>query len=369
MSHKRVLIISKAFYPEITPRSFRATELAKEFSKQGHDVTVLIDDKGFDYSDFSAEHTVRIKHYGKLRCKPLKASRIRIIGDLKRKFGRLLFMLFDYPNIEISWRLKAALKKESGYDLAISIAVPYPIHWGMAWARTAGHRIAETWVADCGDPFMGNTLESFRYPFYFKYIEKWFSRKADYISIPTAGAMGSYYKEFHPKIKIIPQGFDLSDISLYKGNNPSERIQFAYAGGVSASGVRSPIKLIQYLISQKQDFTFVVFATQGASYLRELAANAEGRIEVRDPLPRKQLLYELSKMDFLVNLDNGTLHQMPSKLIDYSLTGRPILNIYGENPDFKLVEQFLKRDYSGALTIENIDQYKIENVVKQFLNL
>ncbi len=42
MSHKlRLLLVSNAFYPEISPRSYRATELAREFCRQGHDVVVV----------------------------------------------------------------------------------------------------------------------------------------------------------------------------------------------------------------------------------------------------------------------------------------------------------------------------------------
>jgi len=36
----KILIVSNAFYPEISPRSFRTTELAKELSRQGHKDTL-----------------------------------------------------------------------------------------------------------------------------------------------------------------------------------------------------------------------------------------------------------------------------------------------------------------------------------------
>ena len=47
---KRILIVTRFFHPDITPRAFRAYELAKEFSRQGHDVTVLTTKREFDYS-------------------------------------------------------------------------------------------------------------------------------------------------------------------------------------------------------------------------------------------------------------------------------------------------------------------------------
>ena len=41
MDKKRILIISSAFYPFNSPRSFRTTELAKEFARRGHQVKVI----------------------------------------------------------------------------------------------------------------------------------------------------------------------------------------------------------------------------------------------------------------------------------------------------------------------------------------
>jgi len=55
---KKIILISNAFYPEISPRSFRATELAKEFVKQGHQVVVYTKYRDFDYSGFLREYPI-----------------------------------------------------------------------------------------------------------------------------------------------------------------------------------------------------------------------------------------------------------------------------------------------------------------------
>lgn len=368
-SRKKILIVCKAFYPENSPRSFRATELAKEFARQGHDVTVLTDEKQFDYNEFLTQHPIILKNFGRLILKPLGRSKWKFIGDYKRKFGRLLFMLFEYPNIEIMWHLKRVLKNYAGYDLMISIAVPYPIHWGVAWAKTIKNPIAKTWIADCGDPFMGNKLESFRYPFYFSFLEKWFCRKADYLTIPTKGAINGYYPEFHHKIRVIPQGFNFEDIKVSQTPVQHSIPTFAYAGGVSFTGVRSPIKLIDYLIGTGRQFRFHIYSNSSKSVLKDYITGHEEKIILHDPLPRPVLLFELSSMDFLVNLDNGTSMQLPSKLIDYALTNRPILNIDPVQPDIALVDEFMQGLYEKQLKITNLEQYHIKNVVNEFLTL
>ena len=40
MQPKTILVVSSAFYPENSPRSFRTTELVKELARQGHQVTL-----------------------------------------------------------------------------------------------------------------------------------------------------------------------------------------------------------------------------------------------------------------------------------------------------------------------------------------
>ncbi|MDD3080049.1 MAG: hypothetical protein PHH37_13255 [Paludibacter sp.] len=369
---KKILIVSRSFYPENSPRSFRTTELVKEFCCQGHDVTLLTNERNYDYSGFLKQYPVKIKYFDKLRFKRFQSKNNKgLFVDFPRKFGRLLFMLFNYPDIELLWLVKRALKQESGYDLMISVAVPYPVHWGVACGRSAKHIIANTWVADCGDPYYFNTLESFKIPFYFAWVEKWFSRKTDYISIPFESLLDSFFSEFHSKIKIIPQGFNFSEILISHQEPANEKVTFAYAGGVSSAGVRSPLKLIDKLLQSDFDFIFHIFATTGIDLVEKYSDLSGGRIVLHKAVPRTELLPFLSKMDFLVNLlVAGTeTKQVPSKLIDYSLTGRPVINIDPLNPDMELIAKFLNKDYSKAYYVPDIEQYNIKNVANQFLLL
>lgn len=368
LDKKKILIISRAFYPENSPRSFRTTELVKEMSNIGHDLHLLIPFNTYDYSEFLSTYKVQIHYFGPLKWKSLTASKISWIGDLKRKFGRLLFLLFDYPNIEILWRLPAAARKFSHFDLLISIAVPHSIHWALAMVRTKNNPIAKVWVADCGDPFMGNKLEVISPPFYFASLEKFFCKKADYISIPSAGSLQGYYKEFHSKFVVIPQGFSFENISA-KAYTPGKKIKFAYAGGLASSGIRSLNTIIKYLLSLELSFEFHVFSNQAKEILSEFIDETNGKIICHDYIPREKLIELLSQMDFLVNLDNGTKVNTPSKLIDYSLAGRPILNISASTPDLVLLNEFLNRDYSNQFIGPPIENYNIKNVVKQFTDL
>lgn len=364
---KKILLISGAFYPENSPRSFRTTELVKEFCKQGHEVTLItLLQKDFDYSAFLFQHPITLKSIGDLKWKRFGKS--KFFGDWPRKFGRLLHLLLEYPNIELLFRLKKILPKYSDFDLLISIAVPHSIHWGVAAVRSPKNSIAKVWVADCGDPFMGNTLESIRPPFYFSYFEKKFCRKADFISIPTSTARQGYYSAFHSKIVVIPQGFNFDEIAIPKTLATHNVIRFAYAGGIASSGIRSPKAIIEFLLNSKIPFQFHLFSNN-FEVVRDYANLAPEAIFLHPPLPRTELLTELASMDFLLNLDNGSTNQTPSKLIDYALVGKPILNIPAENFDTAVLTSFLHKDYSQQMIINNMERFNIINVTHQFLSL
>lgn len=368
MVRKNILIISRSFYPDISPRSFRTTELAKEFAKQGHYVTVLTHKKKENsiYFNFETKYNIKIKNLGKNILPRIKFGNNKYINLFKRAFSRGLNLLFVYPDIELVVLVRRALVREKNYDLLISIAVPHSTHWGVALSRNK--KIAKTWVADCGDPFMGTNTDSFKKLFYFEYIEKWWSKKADYITVPFKGSVEAYYKEFHNKIKVIPQGFNFNEIKIDEENYKPNRVPtFAYIG-LLISGSRDPRPFIEYLLELNIEFKFILYNKQ-ESLFKDLIDRAGGMIEFRDYIERKTLIKILSKMDFIINFNNRTSTQLPSKLIDYYLTKRPVLSIESYSFDKEIVFQFLKGDYSRQFVYDNPEQYKIQNICQKFLDL
>lgn len=369
ISKKKILIVSGIFFPENSPRSFRTTELVKELARQGHYVTLYIPFKEYDYSSFAKEHNIIIKNIGHSSLRGIKLKGRRFEFSLRRGLRRILLLLFEYPDIELMFKLARKLNWENGYDLLVSIAVPYPIHWGVAKARSSKHLISKTWIADCGDPYMGCKTDSFKKLFYFKYIEKWFCRKADYISVPNEDHFGQYYSEFLPKMKVIPQGFRFEDSKIYKGIIKHDVPTFAFAG-VLIKEKRDPTHLLDYLASKDLDFKFIIY-TQTKEILKPFLAKLGNRIEIRSYVPREELLYSLSQMDFLVNIEfhSKVGSNSPSKLIDYAITGRPVLSISMERMERPLIDDFLIGNYSGRMILSDVDRFRIENVAAIFIKL
>src|SRR5690625_4360869 len=140
---KKILIVSRSFYPINSPRSFRTTELVKEFVRQGHEVTLLTVKNDEFHIPFEKKYGVTIKDIGPLRLPNIKVDGSSGIGrGFKRILRRGFLQFLEYPDIELMYCIQKKLKTESGYDLMISIAVPHPVHWGVALARTDNHRIS-----------------------------------------------------------------------------------------------------------------------------------------------------------------------------------------------------------------------------------
>ncbi|MBK9042486.1 MAG: hypothetical protein IPN97_04570 [Saprospiraceae bacterium] len=186
-----------------------------------------------NHNVFSEKYGFNIISLGKKANTSLKFGNTKAGILLSRILTRILLQVFEYPDIKIMFDVKSGLKKiqKESFDLMISIAVPHPTHWGVAFAIKSGYKVSKVWIADCGDPYMGDKTDTFRKFFYFKYFEKSWCHLVDFITVPFEGAIKGYYKEFHDKIKIIPQGFNFDETKAMTDIYVQNSIPtFIYAG-------------------------------------------------------------------------------------------------------------------------------------------
>ena len=313
-SASRILIVTWAFHPGNSPRAHRATELAKELSRQGYSVSVLTGAHSEQVS-LSDEYNIQFIDLGEPSLPEIPVGWRGKPNLVFRAIRRLLLILFSYPDIELVWRVARRLPRDIHYDCVISIAMPHSIHWGVAWSAVRGRKPADVWIADCGDPFMGQENDTFSPAFYFRWVEKMFCRNADWITVPTEGALEGYYPEFRHKLEVIPQGFRFEDYAHLRDVSPVGDVpRFAFAGAIMP-GIRDPSNLLQYLHGLDRPFEFHVF-TQTGGIVRPFSEK-DPRIILHEFMPRDALLCKLAGMDFLVNIENAGTKQTPSKLIDY----------------------------------------------------
>lgn len=364
---QKILIISCAIFPRLSPRAQRATELAKEFSRQGNDVTLCAVLGKYDYSSFEKEYGMSVKDLGLSRFEWITSDvEKRDISLWRKVVVFLLRRCFLFPDCLIGLRVRKFLKNDkTAYDKIITIAIPYPIHFGTGYAFRHYHHLKESiWISDCGDPFTGNPYSN--HPFYFKYIERKWCETTRYITVPIPEAKDAYFTEYQNKIHVIPQGFDFSNVKLAE-YAPHAVPTFAYSGMVYPLR-RDPSNFLEYLTSINLNFKFIVYTTHTELFDKYKDALGD-KLEYRPYVPHDQLLHELSKMDFLINIRNESTVQAPSKLIDYCYTKRPVLEITSAFKEKEIVDEFFAGNYTHASVISDIEQYDIKNVCKKFLDL
>ena len=116
MDSKKILVVSSAFYPENSPRSFRATELVKELARQGHQVTLYTLKKDEFHLPIEKEFGIKIKDLGARKLPIINVAEGSKIAVLfKRVVNRSLLQLISYPDIELMFMVKKALKKKQDF--------------------------------------------------------------------------------------------------------------------------------------------------------------------------------------------------------------------------------------------------------------
>lgn len=372
MKPLNIYILTGCFYPRIHPRAFRATELAKEFQRLGHNVTVVNTEHltDFDEQEYARQIGIKIENLDiNIRSTkqtfattelPTRFSKLKKIFAEWALGGRLLFKAPKFVK-------RLNISKDA--DLVIALSTPYLCILGLSRYlrknRPNNHLVA---VADSGDPFYGS--RQYKHAFWFYFIEKRSYKELNYLCIPTETAKVSY-KGLIPenKIKVIPQAFNMRNLNLYKGER-LKPVKFAYAG-VFYWDIRNPEFMFQYLDKQEMDYEFHLYMRTKDVIIEDMLdkyPSLKAKTHITISLPREELLYELSRMDFLVNIENLSNTQIPSKLIDYAITKRPIFSCNCQNFSEEKFLHFLNGKYDGAFELD-VKKYDIEVVAQQFLDL
>lgn len=114
--------------------------------------------------------------------------------------------------------------------------------------------------------------------------------------------------------------------------NP-ECINLLYLGTVYGD-IRKPealFKLFQHAVEIEPKLRLYIvgkkFGADADLYLTEYKAKLGGKLQCYSPIPPEQTMDLLLRADVLVNMGNTVRNQMPSKVVEYISTGKPILNI------------------------------------------
>jgi glycosyltransferase involved in cell wall biosynthesis len=374
MQKYRILITSFYYHPEINPRAFRTYELVKGFLKMGHSVDLLI--PHYDYC-YENNENLRIIHVGSkhIKEKDNKVKHIKgrlfdffmyhIYCKMKRDYDCFYFCYGTYIHV-----LERALKqiRDEKYDILISIALPFSIHYGTAQFLKKCNPNIRTKIADYGDPFSSNP--TFQVSSKCQRIEKKVLDYFDHIAVPLEH-LTHEFKKFKEadKIHVIPQGIDIQTIKIAPYHK-NDVVTFGYAG-TFYDEIRNPKLLFDFLTQASFDFRFIIYTNvQGMRLISHYIEKLGEKLIVHDYIPRNEVIYNMSQMDFLINIPAVVSMKAcgGSKIMDYALTGRPIFNMTQDNLDREKFLRFISGDYTGKLEID-VNQFDTTVVCQKFLDL
>jgi len=414
----KILIISYYYTPAISPRAFRWTTIAEYWAKQGEQVTVICSwEPGSARSEIiNGVHIHRIGNTAvKMLWKRFKNNgsikNITLKEKEKSKNKLPLFLKYIYnhtwkriywPDFACLWYFSALKKAKyllmtGKYDRLITVSVPFTCH--MIGLNIKKHNPDLLWIMDIGDPFYvldATPVNNHKIYRRLNYLtERKIINYTDIITVTTEALLKMYrniFPESNRKIYVIPPL-----ISLPKNNNienhifiKKDKIRLVFVGTLYKA-IRSPYFLLKYFKELLQTslgdrlelhfFGRIHDCTDSFELYKDLLNN---KIFIHGLVDHNIALRAMKEADFLINIGNNTSYQLPSKMVEYMSSGKPIINFISSSNDSSLA---LIKDYplhiniidkgiteeNEVLLLENFIKNSIEKVVnpkkvKQIIN-
>jgi len=366
----KLLFICHSIHPVISPRSFRSSNLLRYLLESGYQVRLI-------YFDGDATY---FKQYGDLYTIKLSEFNISVNSRILKLFLDYFFYYpFGFSILKIVKAMKLFRKDLSNRESLniISIAAPHSIHWAVSAFIMYNSIKQYKWLADCGDPFWGLSTKIKR-PIYFKILENLFLKRASMVTIPLEAARHSYNFRYIKKITILPQLFfikeDRAKVSIEEFT-PNKIPVCGFAGTIKTIGrdIEPYLKVI-YRINEPCEIYIYTSQINLAEKLKiklDCSDSMAVVLKIKPLMDRFSLLKEFSLVDFMIDIPNKNPNQMPSKLIDYEIIGRPYItsdNIVEFEERFR---SFLGGDYSSFRRCLDLDEFDIEvkgTVIKEFFS-
>lgn len=364
----RILIVCYSYHPALTPRAFRWAALAEALVSRGHEVHVVCNKEiGTEESETAKGvtiHRVGANIREAIRnwlggSSPTRATPIATgaSGELQPSaaricIGRAIKWVYDHSAKKILWpdfasfwyfpavaRAHKLMRKEK-YDAMISVSLPFTGHCvGLALKKFYGL----PWIVDIGDPFsfMNETPVNNHVLFgWLNYrTESKVLQNSNYVTVTTDGTRTEYLRCFPDvagnKISVIPPLFvaptDVDELPPFFAELNKTRLVFA---GTLYSQIRNPAALLEFFnslltieIAEHLELHFFGVMNDCEPYFERYRELIGVKIFLHGLVSRASAVRAMKDATILVNIGNSTAYQLPSKVVEYVMLGKPVLNI------------------------------------------
>ena len=337
---RKILVVTHQYVPHISPRTTRWKLIVDDLVNSGHEVTVVTGTKQIDeeknivYVGNKSSSSV----VNKMREKSNNLSESNVIKKLFYKFlkkiYRIIIKIFAWPDYSMFWLLSIYRNRKNlniDYDLIVSVSLPFSSHIA---AYIINKKNKKEWVMDIGDPYTlkkeapeNNTI---LYGYLNKYYENKFYSLANKIIFTHEDAMSAHIEYFDIDTEKTFIGNPISNFkeeifsSSLEYNYNSRPINFGYFG-VFTKGVRSPKNFMKYF-KGTEDIQFHWYVNDDSK--NEIIIHNNDLDSVFHPLVGRDESRKLmaDSVHCLVSIGNLNTTQLPSKVIEYISTGKPVIH-------------------------------------------
>ncbi|WP_332088527.1 glycosyltransferase [Paenibacillus sp. GYB003] len=270
-----------------------------------------------------------------------------------------------WPDFACLWARSAVraakeLVRERGYDTMISVSHPFSSHWAGAAVKRKYPGL--NWIVDVGDPFYFHTMPVNNVKLFGRInfrSELNILELADSVVVNTVKTKEKYMQTFRAdtgKLTVSPPLLSAPPLFSPVGENRREGTLKLVFIGTLYPNIRSPdglLQLFELLIREKMtrrlELHFYGKMDGCAASFDSYQLYRNRNLFVHGVVPREQVYEVMKDADVLVNIGNKTPELLPSKLVEYASTGKPVLNLISISEDSS-AEFFA--EYPAALTIE-----------------
>jgi len=377
----KILIVSHQFLPHQSPRTTRWKLIYDELINKGYEVKVLTgtpqDQKNENIIYVGNKRASKLLKNLRDQSNLVQISKIKnTLFSLLKKLYRGFYKTFAWPDYTMFWLYSIWRKRKKiniEYDLIISVSLPFSSHLA---AYFINKRNKKKWLMDIGDPFSlkQNALENNKYLYKSlnNYFENKFFNLAEQIIFTHSEAAEEHSKFFHISNEKVLIGNPISsfDENIFLNsknfNYSSLPINIGYFG-ILTSGVRSPVETIKFF--KNSDIFFNWFTNQASKNI-VLQTNFDlANHKFFEIINRDEALEKMStSMHCLLSIGNLNSSQLPSKVIEYIATGKPVIHFaeIKNDPVIKLADKFqnlivINKDSKLSQTLDQLN-FVFENI-------
>lgn len=353
----RVLLVNYYYKPMVDAHAYRWEQLSEYWVGKGFEVDVICS-KVAGIKNIENCFGVNVTRVGfrgatKIQSEVVdsqqKKNSILVFLCIIKKLLKGIYRKIYWPDGLWHWGFAAAyeLIKRRGkqYDLVVSYAPSFSAHIVVLMCK----KILKQkfyWVADYGDPFSTSISmphnNSFLYGWVNHAVEKMVLNNANKNCFTSKATLDDYFFKFgmRNKCHVIPHLVEVDKV--YLGNKVVECkeilvVRLVFIGNFHV-GIREPFlasKIVNALAKElyEKKGCKVIFDIYGASNGVNIDSVCNSTIRWHGPLERERVREVVQGAHFLVNIENSNCSMIPSKVVEYVATGKPLIDIAHSDKD------------------------------------